>query len=94
MKKIYFTIDDKGYLNYSSEKASPNPDELSLDVENNHEAFKNPFIFKYDGEKLIKDDALQRRLIEEKEFFENKPTIEQEIADLWYAIMIGGIKNA
>lgn len=94
MKKIYFAVDENGYLTYSSPNPSPNPAEISLEVEENHEAFKNPFVFKYENGVLVKDEELQKKEIEKANILKNKPDIEKEIADLWYAVMMGGIKNA
>lgn len=81
MKKIYFVVDENGYLTYSSPNPSPNPAEISLEVEENHEAFKNPFVFKYENGELIKDVEYQQQLIREREGREKNEMSPEEMKE-------------
>ncbi|RKO63661.1 hypothetical protein Cdeb_02731 [Caldibacillus debilis GB1] len=92
-KTIYFTLDESGHLDGYSSTPSPNPEEISLEVEENHEVLRNPFIFKYENGELIKDVEYQQQLIREREAIESQPTVEERIQIIQAALdelILGG----
>lgn len=72
--KIYFTIDDKGYLTGWGSTRSTEKD-IELDLADNHEFFKTDHqCWKYENGELVFDEEKRQRLIEEYEREQNKPT--------------------
>lgn len=51
-----------------------NASDVELNIPDNHEFFKNPFIYKVVFGTLVKDEAYQKEQIEQKEEAKNKPT--------------------
>lgn len=80
-KTIYFTLDESGHLNGYSSTPSPNPEEISLEVEENHEVLRNPFVFKYENGELIKDVEYQQQLIREREEREKNEMSPEEMKE-------------
>ncbi|WP_147402722.1 hypothetical protein [Caldibacillus debilis] len=64
-----------------------------MEVEENHEVLRNPFIFKYENGELIKDVEYQQQLIREREAIESQPTVEERIQIIQAALdelILGG----
>ena len=73
--KIYFTVDDKGYLNGWGSTPSYVEGENELDIEDDHDIFtSDSSCWKYENGKLVFDEERQQQLIEEYEREKNKPT--------------------
>lgn len=51
-----------------------NASDVELNIPDNHEFFKNPFIYKVVFGTLVKDEAYQKEQVEQKEEAKNKPT--------------------
>lgn len=78
----------KSYSDYV--RLSPNS--IEVEVDENHEIRNdNPRFFRYIGGEIIRDEGLRQKRIEQINFTRNKPSTEKEIADLWYALMMGGV---
>lgn len=92
--KIYFTLDDDGYVNgWGSTRSSDNDIEIELD--DNHEFFKTDFAcWKYEDGELVFDEEKQKQLTEEYEREQNKPseldTLALAIMELGKLILNGG----
>lgn len=67
---------------------------IEVEVEDGHDVLDHPFNYVLVDEELILDEEYQQQQIEAEELLKNKPKPEQEIADMWYAIMTGSVKNA
>lgn len=93
MKKIYFVIDEEGYIRGGySESELIGENVLSIEVNENHEIFSNDAeIFRYVDGQLIKDEDRQCKLIEEHENHINKPSeielLRRENEMLAFALM-------
>ncbi|WP_035350201.1 hypothetical protein [Fictibacillus gelatini] len=74
--KIYLSMNGERVQGWSSTRG--NPDDIEIEVDENHEVLFNPFIFKYDTGELIKDEAYQQELINRKKA--HKP-IEQQLGE-------------
>lgn len=91
--KIFIQVQDGRINGWGSTKGNKN--DVEIDVENNHEVLKNPFIFNYKNGHLIKDEVFQQELMQKQEELKNKPSTEQQLeqlkkenADLWYDSMM------
>ncbi|MBT2722322.1 hypothetical protein [Bacillus sp. ISL-46] len=88
--KIFVYIDETNrILQYGSVKSSSG--EIEIDVSENHEVIKNPFVYKYVDGQLVKDETYQQELIELK----NKPTpieeLQRQQIDLAFTLMLNGV---
>ena len=85
--KIYFTLDDDGYVNgWGSTRSSVNDIEVELD--DNHEFFDTDFAcWKYENSELVFDEEKQQKLIEEFEREQNKPTELERLEALENALL-------
>lgn len=94
MKKIFIDVNPETNRveGWGSSPLSPNS--VQVEVEDNHDVLFHPFNYVYIDCNLILDKEYRQKLIKQENFIKNKPTIEQEMADLWYAVMIGGLNNA
>ncbi len=71
MITIYFKPEEDGFLNgWGSIRSNEN--EISLEVDKDHEVLTNPEIFKYVDGELIKDEERQQQLIDQRIREENK----------------------
>lgn len=92
--KIYFTVDDDGYVNgWGSTRSTENDIELVLD--DNHEFFKTDHqCWKYENGELVFDEEKRQRLIEEYEREKNKPSeldmLALAVMELGKLVMNGG----
>ena len=92
--KIYFTLDDDGYVNgWGSTRSTEN--DIELDLDDNHEFFKTDFqCWKYVDGELVFDEEKQQQLIEEYEREQNKPSetdmLALAIMELGKLVMNGG----
>lgn len=93
--EIYLFIKN-GRVSGTSETESPGA--IKLDVPNDHEVLKNPRIFRYENNQLVKDTAFQQQKIKEITERKNKPSAEEVIetlkkqnADLTLSLMMKGV---
>jgi hypothetical protein len=56
---IYFTLDSEGRLEGVSSHPSNVDGEISMNIREDHEVLKNPFIFRYENGELVKDVKFQ-----------------------------------
>src|SRR5690606_27664856 len=93
MKKIFFVIDEEGYIKGGySESELVGENVHSVEVEEDHEVFNSDAeIFRYVDGQLIKDEDRHRQLIEEHENHINKPSeielLRRENEMLAFALM-------
>lgn len=93
MKKIYFVIDEEGYIKGGySESELVGENVHSVEVEEEHEIFNSDAeIFKYVDGELIKDEERKQQIIKEFDDQRNKPSeielLRQENEMLALAIM-------
>lgn len=93
MKKIYFVIDEEGYIKGGySESELVGENVRSVEVEEEHEIFNSDAeIFKYVDGELIKDEERKQQIIKEFDDQRNKPSeielLRQENEMLALAIM-------
>lgn len=95
--KIYFTIDENGYLVEYSSTSMNTENEFMLDIDDNHELLNSmPYFFKFVDGKIIKDENRERQIKEEILREKNKPSdIERlEMAIMELAILVLGNKEA
>lgn len=97
MKRIYFTVDDKGYLNGWGSTPSYVEGEIELDIEDDHDIFtSDSSCWKYENGKLVFDEERQQQLIEEYEREKNKPSetdvLAMAVMDLAELVLNGGGK--
>ncbi|MFA8439291.1 hypothetical protein [Pueribacillus sp. YX66] len=93
--KIYFTVDDKGYLDGWGSTPSYAEGEIELDIEDDHDIFtSDSSCWKYENGKLVFDEERQQQLIEEYEREKNKPTdierLEMALMELAMYTINGG----
>jgi hypothetical protein len=65
-----------------------------MNVSNDHEVLENPFIFKVENGQLVKDEAYQQQLIQEKEERMNRQTTQQRLELIQSALddlILGGM---
>ncbi|WP_153465147.1 hypothetical protein [Sediminibacillus terrae] len=74
--KIYLFLDGDRVTGYG-DRPSYIPNEIEVEVDEGHELLRNPVIFKYVDDKLIKDGEYQQQLIKEREEEKNKPSDEE-----------------
>lgn len=71
MVKIYFSLDEEGYLDgWGSTPSSE--DCFCMEVPKDHEVLRNAIIFKFVDGELIKDEERQQELIDQHERESNK----------------------
>ncbi|WP_337970326.1 hypothetical protein [Virgibacillus salexigens] len=80
--KMYFSLDESGYVTGMSSSSFRIDNEVQLDLEEDHPIFTNDIrAFKYhegvDSNELIIDEEVKQRLIEEGKQEEQKPTDEE-----------------
>lgn len=69
-------------------------DSFIVEVEEDHDILARPFHYVFVDGQITLDEEYRQQQIEEEEVSNYTPTSEQEIADLWYAIMTGSVSNA
>jgi hypothetical protein len=65
-----------------------------MNVLNDHEVLENPFIFKVENGQLVKDEAYQQQLIQEKEERMSRQTTQQKLELIQNALddlILGGM---
>lgn len=67
---------------------------VEIEVEDGHDVLDHPSNYVFVDGEIILDEVYRQQQIEAEELLKNKPKPEQEIADMWYAIMTGSVKNA
>lgn len=70
--------------------STPSVNNVQIEVVEDHEVIKNPFIFRYENGQLIRDDEYQQQRIAEKEAAANLPTTEQrmELFEMFHADLL------
>ncbi|KZN96174.1 hypothetical protein AZI98_08915 [Aeribacillus pallidus] len=92
--KIYISIDNENRLLGWGSTCSSESD-IEIEVHEDHEVLRNPFIFKYENDELIKDTEYQQQLIRKREEIENQPTLEERIQIMQKALddlLLGGME--
>lgn len=73
MRKVFINVGAEGRVNgFGSTRGSASDVEMNID--DNHELLKNPFIYKVVFGTLVKDANYQKQEVEKKEEMKNKPT--------------------
>jgi len=81
---IFIQLQGKKVIGWGSTKGSEN--DIEVEVADDHEVIKNPFIFTYDNGEFKKDVVYQQQLIQEQQEQENKPSTEQQLSLMQQAI--------
>ena len=85
--KIYFTLDDDGYVNGWGSTRSTEKD-IEIELDDTHEFFKTDFAcWKYEDGELVFDEERQQKLIEEYEREQNKPSSQERLEALENALL-------
>jgi hypothetical protein len=90
--KIYLSIKDGRVIGFGSTQTSET--DIEMNVLNDHEVLENPFIFKVENGQLVKDEAYQQQLIQEKEERMNRQTTQQKLELIQNALddlILGGM---
>lgn len=82
--KIFLQVQDNRVICFGYSRSTEN--DIEVEVAEDHEVLKNYLIFKWENGQLVKDEAFQQQLIQEKQEQENKPTTEQQLALMQQAI--------
>jgi hypothetical protein len=101
--KIFINVGtDRRVKGYGSTRG--NASEVEMNVADDHDFFKNPFIYKVVFGTLIKDEAYQKEQVEQKEEVKNAPTeieilqtenteLKLALAEMAESIEIGKMEN-
>lgn len=74
--KIFISLDESDrVVGWGSTRGNEN--DIEIEIEEDHEILRNPFVYKYENGVLIKDTVYQQQLIREKEERNNQPTVEE-----------------
>jgi hypothetical protein len=90
--KIYLSTKDGLVIGFGSTQTSET--DIEMNVSNDHEVLENPFIFKVENGQLVKDEAYQQQLIQEKEERMNRQTTQQRLELIQSALddlILGGM---
>lgn len=90
--KIFLAIRDSRVIGYGSTPTSET--DIEMTVSNDHEVLQNPFIFRVENGQLVKDEAYQQQLIQEKEERMNRQTTQQKLELIQNALddlILGGM---
>jgi hypothetical protein len=90
--KVFLSVLNNRVIGQGSKRGSAS--DVEFEVPEGHEVLRNPFIFKLEGNQLVKDEAYKQQLIQEQEDQKNKPSLEQRLNLLQQAIdsiILGGI---
>ncbi|MGF6951865.1 hypothetical protein QF028_004370 [Neobacillus sp. B4I6] len=82
--KIFIQLNGNRVVNQGSTKGADQ--DIELEVAEDHEVLRNPFVFTYENGQLIKDEAYQQQLIQEKEARESEPSTEEKLELMQKAI--------
>ena len=92
--KIYFTLDENGRLTGWQSNPSHVEGEIELEVDDDHEVLQRPMIYKYIDGELVKDEEYLKKLKEEYEKEQSKPSeldmLALAVMELGQLIMNGG----
>jgi hypothetical protein len=77
LKIIYVDIDKENRL--MGWGSNPSPTSIKLEVEESHEVIKNPYIYRFENNALIRDDEYQAMKIKQQEKAKNQPTVAEKI---------------
>ncbi|USK77675.1 hypothetical protein [Peribacillus frigoritolerans] len=84
--KVFFHIGpDNRIKGWGDTKGSEN--DLELDLPKDHEALRNPYVFRYENGELIKDSDWQEIQIQKQQSRKSTPSKDVQIADLTYQLM-------
>ncbi|MFL6558911.1 MAG: hypothetical protein ACJ8MO_22685 [Bacillus sp. (in: firmicutes)] len=90
--KIYLSVRDGRVIGFGSSPSSES--DIEMNVLNDHQVLENPFIFKVENGELVKDDAYQEQLVQEKEERKNRQTTAQKLELMQNALddlILGGM---
>lgn len=90
--KIYLSVRDGRVIGFGSTQTSES--DIEMNVLNDHEVLDNPFIFKVENGQLVKDEAYQQQLIQEKAERMNRQTTQQKLELIQNALddlILGGM---
>jgi hypothetical protein len=84
--KVFFNVgQDNRITGWGSTKGSDN--DVELDLPEDHEAVRNPYIFRYENGELIKDSEWQEIQIQKQEGRKNAPSTDAQVAELTFQLM-------
>lgn len=84
--KVFFHVGQDNRINgWGSTRGSEN--DVELDLPEDHEAVRNPYVFRYENGELIKDSEWQEIQIQKQESRKNAPSKDVLIADLTFQLM-------
>ncbi|MEP9408579.1 hypothetical protein ABKP09_19870 [Peribacillus frigoritolerans] len=84
--KVFFSVgQDNRITGWGSSKGSEN--DVELDLAEDHEAIRNPYVFRYENGELIKDAEWQEIQIQKQDSHKNAPSKDVQIADLTFQLM-------
>lgn len=93
--KIYLLVNPEDNRVLGCSTTSPFlQNNVEIEMEEVRDVLEHPFNYVFFDGKVILDEEYRQQQIEAEELLKNKPKPEQEIADMWYAIMTGSVKNA
>jgi hypothetical protein len=90
--KRFIQLDGERVIGWGSTRGSEA--DVEIDVADDHEVVRNPFVFTYQNGELVKDEAYQQQLIQEYEVQMNKPSVEQQLKMMQQALddlILGGM---
>jgi predicted component of viral defense system (DUF524 family) len=90
--KRYIQLQGERVIGWGSTRGSET--DVEINVADDHEVVRNPFVFTYRNGVLAKDEAYQQQLIDEKEERMNRQTTEQKYELMQKAVddlILGGM---
>ncbi|MBT2727831.1 hypothetical protein J7E63_12870 [Bacillus sp. ISL-75] len=88
--KIFITANADGrIIQYGSTKS--NETDIEIEVSDNHEVIRNPFVYKLVEGELVKDEAYQQELIEYKDRLTPLEQTQKDQAELTFLLMMSGV---
>lgn len=87
-KTIYFTLDESGHLDGYSSTPLWKPGEIVLEVEENHEVLRNPFVYRFVNGELVKDSDKHLQIVKEVKMQELSEACQKEIYG-YFDVQIG-----
>ena len=84
--KVFFNVGQDNRINgWASTRGSDS--DIELDLAEDHEAIRNPYVFRYENGELIKDAEWQEVQIQKQQSHKNAPSKDVQIADLTFQLM-------
>lgn len=82
--KMYISLDEHKRIMVIG--STSNGQDIEIDIDENHEAMFNPFIYKYENGVLVKDTEFQEELIAEKEEATNQPSPDERFEGVEFLV--------